>query len=595
MYYSHYKLKFLFVFFATGLLFSCSDDDPVSSVNGTDDPVEPVIEFRQATYDLNSVSNSGVLPNGVEATATFQELHNNQTLITLSLEGESTETGLIHTAHIHENDVETGGGIEYFLGPIDGLDGAPGTSEYVVDASFDELTEFDGYINIHESNDALGVIISQGNIGGNANVEITESTLTPIENPQTKQYTLNASPNAGLLADGAGAVATFHELTSNQTLVKLELTGGTTETELSHPAHIHFNNVVEGGGIAYFLGPIDGLPGSEGVSYAVIDESFDFLTGFDGYINIHESNASLDVIVSQGNIGANENLTTLRQASFPLNAVSNNGTFPEGVSGTATYWELNDEQSVVTLQLDEGPTGADVSHTAHIHFNSAADGGDIAYFLTPIDGSDPNATSARIINEPFDKLMEFDSHINIHESIENISTLVSQGDTGSNADVDTELGLDPVDNMRSMNYDLKAVENNGLLPDGFTATATFTEIMPELTVVTLDLDSNGATGAGVSHTAHIHDNSVEDGGGIAWYLGAIDGMDPDSRSSYLIAESFDALTDFNGHINVHESLANLPVLITQGNIGSNVGSGGNGNNDYDDDNDDDNNDNGYGY
>ena len=91
----------------------------------------------------------------------------------------------------------------------------------------------------------------------------------------------------------------------NMTLVTLELTNGTTGTDVCHPAHIHMNSAAEGGSIVYFLGPVDGLGASEGISYAVVMESFDFLTDFDGYINIHESNAALGNIVSQGDIGSN--------------------------------------------------------------------------------------------------------------------------------------------------------------------------------------------------------------------------------------------------------------------------------------------------
>lgn len=552
------------------IIISCSD-------YGTTSNSVPDFDFRQVSYSLDAVSNNGEIPNGVEATATFQELNQNQTLVTLQLDGGSTESGLTHTAHIHENDVESGGNIAYFLGPIDGLTGSPGTSEYVVNASFDELIGFDGYINIHESNSNLGVILSQGNIGSNANNEIVESELTPVENPQTKEYTLASTRNSGVLPNGAEAIATLRELTPTQTLVKLELVNGTTETELSHTAHIHFNNVVEGGGIAYFLGPIDGLAGSAGTSYAVVDESFDFLTSFDGYINIHESNANLGAIVAQGNIGANGELTTLRKASFILNASPNSGAVPAGVGAIATFWELNDEETIVTLSLNES-TGASVVHTSHIHLNSVEEGGDIAYFLSPIDGTDPGASSARIINESFDTLIEFDGYINIHESVENIGIIVSQGNIGNNAEVQIELGLDAIDNSRQTTYDLNAVSNSGeFFPNGVTAKAIYREITSELSIVTLDLEISNATGTLRSHPAHIHENSVEEGGGIAWYLGAIDAMDPDSRSSMLINETYDNLINYDGYINIHESLKTLDVILSQGNIGSNAGNNGNSN------------------
>lgn len=555
-------------------MISCSDDGPTAPI---DEPDDPQFDYREVSYSLDAISNSGEVPNGVDATATFQELDNSQTLVTLELEGGSTETALTHTAHIHENDAETGGDIIYFLGPIDGLNGSPGSSQFVLNVSFDALLDFDGYINIHESNSALGTILGQGNIGSNSDEEVVESNLTPVENPETKEYTLSAKSNDGQLPDGVEALATFQELTSGQTLVKLELVEGSTEAGLSHNAHIHFNNAVEGGNIAYFLGPIDGLAGSPGASYAIVNESFDFLTDFNGYINIHESNANIGTIVSQGNIGSNEGLTTLRSATFNLGAKTNSGAVPEGVNATATFWELNDNKTVVTLNMEES-TGASVAHNSHIHFNSAEEGGNIAYFLTPIDGTDPNATSARIIEESFDTLIEFDGYINIHESVENIGTIVSQGNIGANAEVEIELGLDAVDEPQSTTYDLGAFSNNGsFFPNGVPGTARFLEVTADLTIVTLDLDTDGATGTTQSHPAHIHENSAEEGGGIVWYLGTIDAMDPDSRSSMLINESYGDLTSFDGYINIHESLTNLGAILSQGNIGSNAGSGGNGN------------------
>lgn len=566
----------LLLFLMTGFLISCSDDGPTGSI---DEPDDQQFEYREVSYSLNAISNSGEIPDGVEATAIFQELNDSQTLVTLELEGGSTESGLTHTAHIHENDAETGGGIVYFLGPIDGLEGSPGTSHFVLDVVFDALLDFDGYINIHESNSALSTILSQGNIGSNSDEEVVESNLTPAENPETKEYNLSAKSNNGQLTNGAEAVAVFQELTSGQTLVKLELVNGSTETELSHNAHIHFNNVVEGGGIAYFLGPIDGLAGSPGVSYAVVNESFEFLTDFDGFINIHESNANLGAIVSQGNIGSNEGMTTLRSASFTLNANPNSGAVSEGVNATATFWELNENETIVTLNMDES-TGASAVHTSHIHFNSADEGGNIAYFLTPIDGTDPDASSARIIEESFDTLIEFDGYINIHESVENLGFIVSQGNIGANSDVEIKLGLDAIHEPQSKTYDLRAVSNDGdFFPGGVSGTANFLEVTADLTIVTLDLDTDGATGTTQSLPAHIHNNSAEEGGGIAWYLGAIDAMDPDSRSSMLISESFNMLTSFNGHINIHESLTNLGAILTQGNIDTNGDNGDDGGND----------------
>ena len=287
------------------LLFSaCDSDSQVIDPGNGDNSGDPNFDFRQVTYDLSATANDGQLADGVDATATFQELSGSETLVTLELSEGATGTALGHTAHIHENDVEAGGGIAIFLGPIDGLGGALGTSRFVVESSFDDLVSFDGYINVHESNAALGNILAQGNIGANAeDAEIVMSDLTPLSDGDTIEYDLPVVGDNGFITEGAQA--TFTELTDTQTIVKLELTEGATSTQISHTAHIHANDVATGGDIVFFLGPIDGLDAAPGVSYALLEESYDTLVEFDGYINIHESNASLANILAQGNIGSN--------------------------------------------------------------------------------------------------------------------------------------------------------------------------------------------------------------------------------------------------------------------------------------------------
>lgn len=297
----------LLLLLGSALLFTTacdSDSDPVGDDPG-DDP-DPGPEVRQVTYDLPNVEGNDITDS--DATATFQEF-GDQTLVTLELEDGATNTDLSHVAHIHENDVETSGDIAYFLGPLDGLAAEPGTSEFVVDESFDALIEFDGYINIHESNAEFDNILAQGNIGSNEpDADVVESDLIPLEEPRTTEYDLGAVDNDGALPDGDAATATFTEVTETQTLVTLELEGGATDTDVSHPAHIHDGALADQpGDIEIFLGPIDGHGAAPGVSYALVDEAYDDLVEFDGYINIHESNAAPGNIVSQGNIGANAN------------------------------------------------------------------------------------------------------------------------------------------------------------------------------------------------------------------------------------------------------------------------------------------------
>lgn len=266
-----------------------------------------------------------------------------------------------------------------------------------------------------------------------------------------------------------------------------------------------------------------------------------------------------------------------RRVSYDLTAQSNDGAIADGVEATATFWEYTESQTIVTLSLDAGSaTGASVAHPAHIHSGAAGSGGGIEIYLTPIDGSGGDGTSARLVNRSFSELESFDGYINVHESVENLGTVVAQGNIGANADSTPEEGLDVVDSPREAKYDLAANSNDGAFPDGVPATATFRELTNGMTLVSLDLNAGGQTGAGVSHPAHIHNGAAGSGGGIEYYLSPIDGSDPASRSSKLVTESFDSLADFDGYINVHESIANLGNVVSQGNVGTNADETGGG-------------------
>lgn len=261
-----------------------------------------------------------------------------------------------------------------------------------------------------------------------------------------------------------------------------------------------------------------------------------------------------------------------QSVSYDLAAQSNNGAIPDGVAGTVTFWEAGANQTVVTLELDEGATGANVAHPAHIHLNSASEGGDIAIYLSPIDGSGGGGTSARIVDRPFSELANFDGYVNIHESVENLGTVVSQGNIGANATGTVAAGLDLVDNQRSTTYTLDANANDGsVAPNGIPGSVQFLELTSDLTFVQVSLDTgNGATGASVSHPAHIHNNSASEGGDIEYYLSPVDGSDAQARSGKLVGEPYDTLIGFDGYVNVHESIANIQYVVSQGNVGANA-------------------------
>lgn len=259
----------------------------------------------------------------------------------------------------------------------------------------------------------------------------------------------------------------------------------------------------------------------------------------------------------------------LRQVTYELDARENEGDLPEGVDGEVTFWELNDQQTLVTIELSGGETGLNRAHPAHIHENDTTEGGGIERYLSPIDGSGGDGTSARILNESFDDLTDFDGYVNVHESVDNLDNVISQGNIGANAEGTESTGLDVVDDVRSTSYDLDARENEGTIaPDGISGAASFQELTEDRTIVTVALDST--TGAEVGHAAHLRNNSATEGGSVQYYLSPIDGTDEAAQSSKVLDLPYDSLTTYDGYINVYESVANQNDVLAQGNIGANA-------------------------
>ncbi len=265
-----------------------------------------------------------------------------------------------------------------------------------------------------------------------------------------------------------------------------------------------------------------------------------------------------------------------RRVSYDLAAQSNSGAISSGVEGTVTFWEYNDSQTLVTLSLDNGPTGASVSHPAHIHNEGD---GEIAIYLSPLDGTNRNeandGTSARLVDRSFDTLAGFNGYVNIHESVENLGNIVAQGDIGSNATGTLGAGLSLVDNPTTNTKELTAQPNNGDFSNGVPGQLRLRELTADQTLVTVRLDpdgdgefGDGPTQATVSHPAHIHGS----GGAIQDYLSPVDGTDSKARSSQIVPN--DVLNSDGIYVNVHESAATLQYVVSQGDVGSSSGGGG---------------------
>lgn len=220
------------------------------------------------------------------------------------------------------------------------------------------------------------------------------------------------------------------EKKNKATLVSIELTG--TPNGGEHPAHIHFNSAAEGGGIAVSLDPVNGSSGKSKTLVTELDNgtpiSYEQLLNFDGYVNVHLSASQLNVIVAQGDIGGNE--LTGRSVLYPLAEKA-----VPGISGSAKLEERKNGNTLLTIQLQNTPDGG--MHPAHIHENSAAMGGPIAVSLNEVNGTTgKSVTNVRRFDDgtpvTYSGLLTYDGYINVHLSMQQLGTIVAQGDIGSN-------------------------------------------------------------------------------------------------------------------------------------------------------------------
>lgn len=514
------------ILFLFSLIFISCDDN--------EDPLPMVMPTGSTTtFSLAAVSDPSI-----SGTAEFIQNDDNTTTINLMLSG--TPSDGMHPAHIHFNTAAEGGDVALTLGTVMG---GTGTSSVTVSAldddspvSYSQLINFDGYINVHASASDLATLVAQGDIG--------ENVLTG----QSKTYALGAKDVPSI-----SGTATFSQRVNNETLVKIMLNG--TPDGGMHPGHIHFNTAAEGGDIAVSFTPVDGTSGMSVTNISTLDDntsiSYDELLNFDGYINIHLSASDLGTLVAQGDIGQNE-LTGVEKV-YDLGEKD-----VDGISGTATFRERMNGEALAILELMNTP--ADEMHPAHIHANTALEGGDILFTFKPVNGATGmSETNVAMLNDDsmigFDDILDINGYINVHLSVDELSTLVAQGDIGQN-----EL------TGESMSYVLDEKDITGI-----NGTATFRERVNGTTLAILEVQN---TVPNNSHPAHIHANSAAKGGEIVFSFAPVDGTTGISMSNIVELEdmtaiSYDDLLTYDGYINVHLSMSELGVIVAQGNIGSN--------------------------
>jgi Cu/Zn superoxide dismutase len=247
--------------------------------------------------------------------------------------------------------------------------------------------------------------------------------------------------------------------------------------------------------------------------------------------------------------------TELNSKSYNLGAVGDSG-----ISGTARFIEKSDATLSIELTLQNTAEGD--AHPAHVHFNTAAEGGDVALSLETVNGATGKSTTTfTTFNDgtpvTYAELLDFNGYINIHLSATETGTLLAQGDIGQN-----EL------TGNKMSYEL--VEKD---VEGINGTIEFAERVNETTLVTIQLTG---TSTGGLHPAHIHENDIATTGEIIVGLNAVIGDTGISKTQVaaLVGGASITYTEFltlNAYVNIHLRDNDLDTFIAQGNIGSNIG------------------------
>lgn len=237
---------------------------------------------NKTTYTLNA---KDVL--GVGGTVTFTETNSTTTTIDIALTGA---TSGIHPAHIHIGSTADTGAIAIALNPVD-ASGKSTTQVTKLDngtaITYSDLLNYDGYINIHASDTALGTILAQADIGGNQ--------LTGTK----KVYNL-----ATVGSYNVSGTATIEQRKNSNSLLTIAVTG--LLQNATYPAGMYLGSVttVGGGQLKLTLHNVDGNSGKSYTTIRKLDDGTpitysDFLQ-YDGYVAILQGST----VVCQGNIGS---------------------------------------------------------------------------------------------------------------------------------------------------------------------------------------------------------------------------------------------------------------------------------------------------
>jgi hypothetical protein len=380
---------------------NCASDDHITRIESS---------LIYEVYPLTAISDPSV-------TGYARILKNENQSVTIELDLSGLITDQMHPAHIHFNTAAEGGNVALTLGTVNSNTGKSSVTITELDdgtpITYEELLEFDGYINVHLSSSNLDILVAQADIGQNA--------LTGV----SKTYGLGELDLMGT----SGSVS-FSERVNGEALATIQIINPVNGT--MHPAHIHNNTALEGGGIALTFNQVDGDTGISYTNINQLDDATPFLyeniEGYDGYINVHLSPTELGTIIAQGDIGENE--LTGESVIYDLNEVD-----VADISGTASFYKRQNGEALAVIELMNTPV--DGMHPGHIHMNDIATTGPIIFTFNDVDGNTGiSMTNVMQLDDStpfgFDDIIEVNGYINIHLSAIDLNTIVGQGNIGIN-------------------------------------------------------------------------------------------------------------------------------------------------------------------
>jgi len=224
---------------------------------------------------------------------------------------------------------------------------------------------------------------------------------------------------------GVNGLIKIRERNDGSTQLELLLNG--IDDDGIYPAYIHFDNALEGGGIAITLAPVDGQSGNSVTEIDMLDSgtaiTFDEIKEFDGHLNVQLDNDQ-GRITAQADIGRNALTGRFQQFNLFEGDI-------EGANGILTIEERASGFSLITADVEGSVPGK--QHPVTLNFGSIIAKSGLAGTLNPVEGNTGIGMThlEQLDGElvaPYDALVEFKGFVRIHfGSGVDMNTILAQG------------------------------------------------------------------------------------------------------------------------------------------------------------------------